>query len=209
MRRSKRSLNDLKLHDTDGDSHSDSTLPESDPVMRLDELNSSFLFAGNEPSTCLKREFTNLPMPLRERVSQDMYGFGESQDVSSEKFALLEHEIRKIPDKVAYDLAYRRAPYYVRNQNFLLKFIRACNGDSKKAAKRITRHFTTKLNLFGEDKLVKDIEVSDLDEDDMEALASGGFQVLPQRDLAGRSVLFGRYTAMRYKTPKNMVRNAD
>ena len=53
---------------------------------------------------------------------------------------------------------------------------------------------------------MKDIELSDLDEYDMEALRSGGFQVLPKRDLAGRNVLFGRYTAMRYREIKNMVR---
>jgi hypothetical protein len=60
--------------------------------------------------------------------------------------------------------------------------------------------------LFGENKLVKDITLDDLDEYDMEALESGGFQVLAEKDLAGRSVLYGRYTSMRYRTIDNMLR---
>jgi hypothetical protein len=40
----------------------------------------------------------------------------------------------------------------------------------------------------------------------MEALKSGGFQVLAERDLAGRSILYGRYTSMRYRTIENMLR---
>jgi hypothetical protein len=85
-------------------------------------------------------------------------------------------------------------------------FLRATEGDVKKAAKRLTRHFKTKLRLFGEDKLVQDIVLDDLDEDDMESLKSGGFQVLSKRDAAGRSILFGRYTAMKYKSIDNMLR---
>ncbi|KAL3919718.1 MAG: hypothetical protein SGILL_003614 [Bacillariaceae sp.] len=85
-------------------------------------------------------------------------------------------------------------------------FLRATEGDCKKAAKRLVRHFATKRRLFGDEKLVKDITLSDLDEHDMESLESGGFQVLAERDLAGRSVLFGRYTCMKYRTIDNMLR---
>eukprot|EP00536_Pseudo-nitzschia_multiseries_P003775 jgi/Psemu1/186608/e_gw1.59.6.1 len=106
----------------------------------------------------------------------------------------------------AYRLALSLSPSYVRNPAFRLMFLRSTEGDAKKAAKRLTRHFKTKLRLFGEDRLVRDIVLDDLDDDDMESLRSGGFQVLPQRDAAGRSVLFGRYTAMRYKTIDNMLR---
>ena len=106
----------------------------------------------------------------------------------------------------AYRLALSESPSYVRNPEFRLMFLRATEGNAKKAAKRLTRHFRTKLRLFGEEKLVRDIVLDDLNEDDMESLKSGGFQVLPKRDAAGRSILFGRYTAMKYRTVENMLR---
>lgn len=204
--RKKRSVDDLRKFD-DGDSTTSNSSVEGESVMHLDGQSSSFLFGGNSTAVCLTRELSNLPMPTRERVSQDMYGLSDDdQDkITPQSLDLFETEIQKIEEKTAYDLAEKMSPDYVRNQRFRLMFLRACQGDSRKSAKRITRHFATKLKLFGVEKLVKDIEVSDLDEFDMEALRSGGFQVLPQRDLAGRSVLFGRYTAMRYREINNMV----
>ena len=115
-------------------------------------------------------------------------------------------ELKALVPYHAYRLALLKNPSYVRNPAFRLMFLRATEGDVKKAAKRLTRHFKTKLRLFGEDKLVRDIVLDDLSEDDMEALESGGFQVLKRRDAAGRSVLFGRYTSMKYKTIDNMLR---
>jgi len=115
-------------------------------------------------------------------------------------------ELQALVPYHAYRLALSQNPSYVRNPEFRLMFLRATEGDSKKAAKRLTRHFKTKLRLFGEEKLVRDIVLDDLGEDDMEALKSGGFQVLAKRDAAGRSVLFGRYTSMKYKAIDNMLR---
>ena len=115
-------------------------------------------------------------------------------------------ELQALVQYHAYKLAVSMNPSYVRNPEFRLMFLRATEGDAKKAAKRLTRHFKTKLRLFGEDKLVRDIVLDDLGEDDMVALKSGGFQVLKKRDAAGRSVLFGRYTSMKYKTIDNMLR---
>jgi len=115
-------------------------------------------------------------------------------------------ELQALVPYHAYKLALSMDPTYVRNPAFRLMFLRATEGNVKKAAKRITRHFKTKLRLFGEKKLVRDIVIEDLNEDDMEALTSGGFQVLKKRDVAGRSVLFGRYTSMKYKTIDNMLR---
>lgn len=207
MRRNKRSVNDLKNHRGEDDDATMSTSDDSEQhVMTLDEQGSSFLFGGNETANCLKRELKSLPMSVQERASQDMYGITDhGTEITPESFESLEHEIQQISERNAYDMAIEMSPEYVQNARFRLMFLRACQGDTKKAAKRITRHFSTKLNLFGVDKLVKDIELSDLDEYDREALESGGFQVLPKRDLAGRNVLFGRYTAMRYREIKNMV----
>ena len=204
IRRNKRSVVDLeKLKEDDGTaSLSDSS---EHYVMNLDGQGSSFLFGANETPICLRRERNKLPMAEQEQVNKDMYGINGEAEITHEIFLSLEEEIQNIPGKVAYETAKNMSSSYVQDRRFRLMFLRACQGDAKKAAKRITRHFTTKEILFGKDKLVKDIELSDLDEYDMEALESGGFQVLPKRDLAGRNVLFGRYTAMRYRDINNMV----
>jgi hypothetical protein len=106
----------------------------------------------------------------------------------------------------AFQLAMELDPEYATSRRLSLAFLRSVEGSAKRAAKRYVRHFTTKLDLFGRDKLCKDIELSDLDEYDMEALESGGFQVLDQKDRAGRPILFGRYTCMKYRSVTNMVR---
>jgi hypothetical protein len=180
--------------------------------MTMDSVSSSaaqsaaFCFGVNEPANCLTRELNKMPMESREKVGQDLYGLTKAVPIGAECFEQMEVEIQKIKDKTVYDRAIKLSPEYVGNTAFRLMFLRATQGNAKTAAKRITKHFTTKLSLFGEDKLVKDIEITDLDEYDMESLLSGGFQVLPQKDIAGRSVLFGRYTSMRYREIKNMVR---
>jgi hypothetical protein len=48
-------------------------------------------------------------------------------------------------------------------------------------------HFEVKLEVFGKDKLVRDILISDLDP---VALKSGYIQLLARRDRAGRALLF-------------------
>ena len=160
---------------------------------------------GSEAPTCLTRELKTLPMGKQEQVGQDLYGIADIPTITADCLEQFEVEIQKLANKPAYDRAMEMSPSYVTNETFRVMFLRAVEGNPKRAAKRITKHFSTKLELFGEDKLVKDIEISDLDEHDLEALESGGFQVLP-KDNAGRSILFGRYTSMRYKDIKNMVR---
>jgi hypothetical protein len=209
LRPNKRSVHDLKQL-ADDDDVTMSTAEDSEHVMTLDEQGSYFLFGSDETANCLKRELNRLPLSIQERVSRDMVGIAnDGSEITPETYELFDDEIQKIVERGAYDMAMKISPEYVQNRKFRLMFLRACQGDAKKAAKRITRHFSTKLDLFGSDKLVKDIELSDLDEYDMEALQSGGFQVLPKRDLAGRNVLFGRYTAMRYREIKNMVSQVE
>lgn len=164
--------------------------------------------APSSPPSCLTRELNQLPMPGRERVGHDLYGIVDDEGVviDGTLLAALEEEIQRVEPKVEYELALERSPLYVRDEAFRTMFLRATEGDCRKAAKRLVRHFATKLRLFGEGRLTSDIKITDLDEHDMEALQSGGFQVLADRDRAGRSVLFGRYTSMRYREIDNMLR---
>jgi hypothetical protein len=71
-----------------------------------------------------------------------------------------------------------------------MKFLRAEKFDASLAATRMALHFDEKLILFQEEKLARDILLSDLNEDDMACLKTGYLQVLPELDFGNRKVLF-------------------
>lgn len=58
------------------------------------------------------------------------------------------------------------------------------------AARRLLRYFKEKLELFGPEKLTSDITWDDIGEGARSYLELGGLQLLPDRDKAGRSVVF-------------------
>ena len=137
------------------------------------------------------KSLNDLELKERENVLYDIHGVSEVMQEDPEFIAQRLHELdldlQKCPHKQAYETAKSLSKDYVGDRKFRLKFLRATNYDSKKAANRIAMHFETKLELFGKDKLVRDILLSDLDQD---LLQSGYLQFLPQRDRAGRALLF-------------------
>jgi hypothetical protein len=210
--RPKRHFEELKIHEFGvlGLRVSDFEPVDSDGAASSDDgqCNDTYYCIGGSfsPSSCLTRELNQLSMAGREQVGQDLYGISECTPIDGGLLATLEEEIHRIEQKPAYDLALKLSPSYVRNEGFRTMFLRATEGDCRRAAKRLVRHFATKLRLFGESRLGRGIKITDLDEHEMESLESGGFQVLADRDRAGRSVLFGRYTSMRYREIDNMLR---
>ena len=175
------------------------------------ERRAAFCFASQETPACLSREFNKMPLPSREQVGHDVFGIPTSSfEIPDNALEEMQQELSLLGNNnekktSAYELALELDSDYATSPKLLISFLRAVEGQPKRAATRMVRHFETKLDLFGRDKLVKDIEISDLDEYDMEALRSGGFQVLPKKDRAGRPILFGRYTCMKYRQAKNMV----
>ena len=91
----------------------------------------------------------------------------------------LNDEIDKLPDKkkISLEKALDRAPEYVLDTGFCLKFLRAEQFDVPLAAARMALYFQEKEALFGEDKLCRDILLSDLNSDDLECLKTGYVQV--------------------------------
>ena len=59
--------------------------------------------------------------------------------------------------------------------------------------------------FLGEDKVAKQITLDDLEEDDIEALKGGSFQLLPGKDMAGRGVGFIARKFSTFKTWKSGV----
>lgn len=166
----------------------------------------SYCFGGDsEAPTCLLREVKSMSTFKQEAASKDLLGIPNKEEISPELIGELWEQMHSLEEKPAWELAVQMNKEYTMSQKRGMAFLRSVDGKPKQAAKRLARHFQVKLDLFGAEKLVKDIELSDFDEYDMDALYSGGFQVLASKDRAGRPILFGRYTLMKYRDVKNMV----
>jgi hypothetical protein len=190
----------------------DSTDDEDGVPRRAAIATSTFCFGTQqEPPPCMQREMVRLSHQQVQKIGEDLIGVASRVDIPDTAVSELHVEIAKLVasgtfSTEAYQLAYELDPEYATNDQLGLAFLRSVDGSCKRAAKRYVRHFASKLDLFGRDKLCKDIELSDLDEYDVEALESGGFQVLNENDRAGRPILFGRYTCMKYRSVPNMLR---
>ena len=78
---------------------------------------------------------------------------------------------------------------YVHSKRNYLRFLRAEGFQPEAAARRMIRHFDKKQQLFGNRLLTQDIQLSDLDEEDLQEFRNGHLQRLSQRDRIGRAVL--------------------
>jgi hypothetical protein len=147
-----------------------------------------------EAGAMLAKEMNQLSVDEREKVLEDVHGIAravldEPLDYVKNSLVVLEEELSKTPNKVAFDLAKFQSKDYVSNEKLRLMFLRAESFDVCMAASRMVRFFDEKYKLFGPEKLTKDIILADLDPGDIAALERGFYQVLPEKDCAGRKVL--------------------
>jgi hypothetical protein len=142
----------------------------------------------------IAQELTRISIREREAVYEEIHGVAGLSTESPEKLeeitANLEEELQKIKKKSAYDRALFLSPRHVNDPSFRLKFLRSTRFDPKQAAAKIAAFFESKLELFGEDKLVKRITLEDLDETSLAELASGSHHFLPTRDRSNRALCF-------------------
>jgi hypothetical protein len=176
-----------------------------------DLSNQSLVRSQEETDALVARDMNDLSMKEREQVLHDIHGVADipNEDPSKmqEKLAELESEIQQqsASEKSAYQQALGISEEYVRGHSFGLKFLRADCYDAPKAAKRMLAFFEQKLEIFGLEKLVKDITLQDLNEDDLEVLKNGHLQLVPQRDRAGRVIFCNVLTHERFKKGINLV----
>jgi len=122
-------------------------------------------------------------------------GFAEEPAFLRLKFQELDARIRASLGNAgytAYQTALDQDKAYVEDPDFKIGFLRAERYDAQRAAERILRHLQEKLDLFGSKKLTRDIRWEDLGDDSRRYLEKGGVQLLPERDEAGRLVIFFR-----------------
>ena len=145
-----------------------------------------------EVSVMLAKEMNQLSVEEREKVLEDVHGIPRLVDEPKERIeaclALLETGLTSISSKAAYDLASSMSKEYTSSKKRRLMFLRAESYDPCNAASRMVRFFDEKCELFGADKLTKDITQDDLDPGDIAALERGIYRVLPEKDCAGRKV---------------------
>jgi hypothetical protein len=161
-------------------------------------------------STLVASELNQLSLSEREGLYDDLHGVCQTTEELPEKIAelcsSLQQEITKLKGRSAYDKALFLCPSYVLNPDFLRMFLRSQNFNVRDAAQRMVQHFQFKLELFGIERLARDIRLSDLDPDDQTALRSGSVQLLPQKDRSGRTIFLLVHRLLNYKAPINQVR---
>jgi hypothetical protein len=157
-------------------------------------------------------ELDKLSPKEQEQVFRDLYGLDsavrmeeeEDHSIISKKLDEFELQLKSIISKEAYEEAVRLCPAYVEKTR--LMFLRADRFNAQKAARRFVKHWQTKLELFGSDKAFSgSINQSDLTEADLESLASGGFQILSEKDRGGRTVFWSRRQFYRFQAGENLV----
>lgn len=162
-------------------------------------------------------------MQEREGVLHDIHGVADIPNEAPEfveacltEMELMIQEIRApsswwstartTPVVSAYEQARDDNPSYVNNPTLRLMFLRADRFHAKDAALRMIQFFEEKLVLFGPDKLTRNIVLREMDADDIKSLESGFFQILPNRDRAGRAIICGSPLLRNTKNDENLVR---
>ena len=139
-------------------------------------------------------QMAKLSVQDREKVYMDIHGIPDYVVETPELIQLslldLQSEIQLLPDKQAYKLAESLDSNYVHDRDFCLAFLRCEKFDCPKAALRVVRHFHMKLDLFGKEKLVKDITQDDLGSEEMDAVYGSGGRYLNTFDSGGRAINF-------------------
>jgi hypothetical protein len=149
----------------------------------------------------LAKSMHALSVEDREKALEEVNGIANTDP--EDPFALetclqeLDKYLLSIKQGTVYEMAENMDKDYVTNRAFRLMFLRANAYDSKetrrydtkRAAQQMKNFFDTKQMLFGNEKLVKDITLDDLDDDDKQGLERGSLQVLPVRDRAGRQIV--------------------
>jgi len=162
-----------------------------------------------EVDALLSEAMNNLTFQEREEQQEVLHGVAKdiAEEASFIEKALREldaHIIRKKAGTV-YEIAERMNPAYVNSRAFRIMFLRGNRYDAKASANQMIRFFEMKQQIFGSEKLTRDIVLEDLDEDDREALKAG-FVQLAGSDTSNRQVIIQLPGVRKFKHLQNELR---
>ena len=140
----------------------------------------------------LAEELAKLSVEEQDILTFDVHGLApeieETEELIQASLDEMEREIQKIKKKPAYEKALKLNQHHVCSRDFRIRFLRCEYFKPKIAAKRLILHFEKKKMMFGDGEVLgRDVKVSDFSSTDLEYLKSGVLQVLPTRDISGRS----------------------
>ena len=120
---------------------------------------------------------------------------------------LLQLELKVVPvrRRKAYARALFLKPSLQNDTDFQLMFLRADRFDVPAADRRMCLCFEEKLRLFGDEKLVRNLTLADLSDEDVTSLFNGAGHLMPHKDRSGRLVFFVDYSYLDYSDWKNIV----
>jgi hypothetical protein len=165
----------------------------------------------DDPISMIAQAINSLSVGERAKIYEDVHGVAdqvtETPQFVQQKLFEFDLAIASIRDisRPAFDQAVAMNPSFVQGER--IKFLRSENYDAVKASERMVNFFQAKLELWGEDKLGRQITYADFSGDDKAMLESGVIQILPSRDRSGRAVTFSsvREYANSFKTYHNLV----
>lgn len=145
----------------------------------------------------LADELAALSLSEQDKATFDLHGLApeieETEELIEKSLKDMENELQQIKKKPAFDKAMKMNPSHVQSRELRIRFLRCEFFKCKNAAKRLVLHFEKKEMLFGDGEILgRDVQLSDMSAEDMEYIKCGTLQVLPTRDISGRS---GRYTS--------------
>lgn len=145
----------------------------------------------NEMDYLISQALNELSSEERQQQLEILHGIvdkiAEQESVLCQALWDLDHYLELIKQGSIYEIAEGMDPVYVRARPFRVMFLRANDYDAKAAADHLLRFFESKHELFGPEKLTKDITLFDFDKDDIACLKTGCIQ-LGGRDRSGRQV---------------------
>ena len=202
------------------------TIDDSTPLVDVPVVTDDLVedFKNADPAdldTILANQMNTLSMEERDECLTQVVGIGRSPVARYEedndpqfvqqKLCEMDYWLKRIPHtkhKEAYERAKYISPEYVNDPKFRLCFLRGELYNPRKAAGVVLSHFHIKCELFGPDKLGRNILLSDLSESDMEELKSGTEQILPVRDRADRMIIMlGANNNTDYKNIQGRLRS--
>mmetsp|Transcript_16058 Transcript_16058/g.39331 ORF Transcript_16058/g.39331 Transcript_16058/m.39331 type:complete len:603 (+) Transcript_16058:198-2006(+) len=187
--------------------HQQQMIPQQDGL--LFSLTSDDEQKKQEVEALLSQALNGLTFEERQEQQEVLHGvdnrIAEDPTLTEAALKVLDNHLMSSKHGTKYEVAESMDPDYVSARDFRLMFLRTDRYDAKAAANRILRFFDMKHDLFGEDKLAKDITMEDLDQDDIACLKTGSLQPAGI-DLSGRLV-FSQFPGLRkFKKLENELR---
>lgn len=163
-----------------------------------------------ETEDFLAEEMNKLSFQERNKALEDMHcvgeGLQEDPQVVELQLQAFQNEVEVLrPNTPVYQYAEEIDADYVNDRGFRLRFLRAKDYGVKQAVEQMMRFLAYKEKYFGKEKLCKEIDLSDLTEEDRDFMQTGAFHVPKRRDRSGRAIIQMLNTRLRLGSPLNLV----